>query len=65
MLASGGIVFTIGLVAFALHLAWQISAVRYRRSRFSACALFKGNRDSGLILFATMILDVVVRRVVG
>jgi 4-hydroxybenzoate polyprenyltransferase len=62
--AGAGIVFSIGLVAFAAHLSWQIS--RFRTGDPDLCLrLFKSNRDAGLILFAAMVLDVLVRRAVG
>ncbi|MGX1110382.1 MULTISPECIES: 4-hydroxybenzoate octaprenyltransferase [Bradyrhizobium] len=50
----------IGLAAFALHLAWQV-----RRLDISDGALclriFKSNRDAGFILFASLIVDAVLR----
>ncbi|KRQ09275.1 MULTISPECIES: 4-hydroxybenzoate octaprenyltransferase [Bradyrhizobium] len=50
----------IGLAAFALHLAWQV-----RRLDISDGALclriFKSNRDAGLILFASLVVDAVLR----
>ena len=62
--AGAGIVFSIGLVAFAAQLSWQIS--RFRIGDPDLCLkLFKSNRDAGLILFAAMVLDVLVRRAVG
>ena len=62
--AGAGIVFSIGLVAFAAQLSWQIS--RFRTGDPDLCLkLFKSNRDAGLILFAAMVLDVLVRRAVG
>jgi 4-hydroxybenzoate polyprenyltransferase len=62
--AGAGIVFSIGLVAFAAQLSWQIS--RFRTGDPDLCLrLFKSNRDAGLILFAAMVLDVLARRAVG
>ncbi|HZO46318.1 MAG TPA: 4-hydroxybenzoate octaprenyltransferase [Xanthobacteraceae bacterium] len=62
--AGAGLVFSIGLFAFAAQLSWQIS--RFRIGDPDLCLrLFKSNRDAGLILFAAMVLDVVVRRAVG
>jgi 4-hydroxybenzoate polyprenyltransferase len=62
--AGAGIVFSIGLVAFAAHLSWQIS--RFRTGDPDLCLkLFKSNRDAGLILFAAMVLDVLAHRVGG
>ena len=62
--AGAGLVFSLGLLAFATQLSWQIS--RFRIGDPDLCLrLFKSNRDAGLILFAAMVLDVVVRRAVG
>jgi 4-hydroxybenzoate polyprenyltransferase len=50
----------IGLAAFAVHLVWQI-----RRLEISDPALclriFKSNRDAGLLLFAGLLADAVMR----
>jgi 4-hydroxybenzoate polyprenyltransferase len=60
-LAGGGIVFALGLMAFAGHLAWQI--VRLDIGNPDLClALFKSNRDAGLILFAGLTLDALAHR---
>jgi 4-hydroxybenzoate polyprenyltransferase len=59
VLASGGIVFALGLAAFAAHLCWQI--FRLDIDDPDLClALFKSNRDAGLILFATLLLDAAI-----
>ena len=59
-LAGAGLIFAIGLAAFAMHLAWQVR--RLDISDPALCLrLFKSNRDAGLILFAGMILDAAVR----
>ncbi len=59
-LAGGGIIFAIGLAAFAVHLAWQV--LRLDMADPALCLrLFKSNRDAGLILFAAMILDAALR----
>jgi 4-hydroxybenzoate polyprenyltransferase len=59
--AGGGVVFALGLLAFAGHLAWQV--VRLDINDPVLClALFKSNRDAGLILFAAFILDALVAR---
>jgi len=61
-LALGGARWSawIGLIAFAFHLAWQI-----RRLDISDPALclrvFKSNRDAGLLLFAGLLVDAVMR----
>jgi 4-hydroxybenzoate polyprenyltransferase len=55
-MAGGGVVLAIGLAAFAAHLAWQIA--RLDIAKPDVClAVFKSDRDAGLILFAGMVLD--------
>jgi 4-hydroxybenzoate polyprenyltransferase len=50
----------IGLAAFAAHLVWQIR--RLEISDPALCLrLFKSNRDAGLLLFAGLLLDAVLR----
>jgi 4-hydroxybenzoate polyprenyltransferase len=58
---GGGLVFTLGLAAFAAHLAWQIARIDIT-SPESCLMMFRSNRDAGLILFAALILDAAVRR---
>jgi 4-hydroxybenzoate polyprenyltransferase len=61
--AGAGIVFAIGLLAFAGHLAWQVA--RLDIDDPDRClALFKSDRDAGLILFAGMLLDAFARTLV-
>ncbi|MGO8909686.1 MAG: 4-hydroxybenzoate octaprenyltransferase [Bradyrhizobium sp.] len=59
-LAGAGLPAWIGLAAFAAHLVWQI-----RRLKISDPALclriFKSNRDAGLLLFAGLLADAVMR----
>jgi len=59
-LAGAGLPAWIGLAAFAAHLVWQI-----RRLEISDPALclriFKSNRDAGLLLFAGLLADAVMR----
>jgi 4-hydroxybenzoate polyprenyltransferase len=58
--AGAGPVFALGLAAFAGHLAWQI--VQLDISDPDRClALFKSDRDAGLILFAGLVLDAALR----
>ncbi len=61
--AGAGAVFAIGLIAFALHLAWQIHTIEIADPAL-CLRLFKSNRDAGLILFAALILDATVAAVV-
>jgi len=54
--AGAGVVFAVGLVAFAAHLARQI--VRLDSADPDNClAVFKSDRDAGLIPFAGLLLD--------
>jgi 4-hydroxybenzoate polyprenyltransferase len=54
--AGGGLVFTLGLLAFAAHLSWQI--VKLDIADPDNClAVFKSDRDAGLILFAGLVLQ--------
>ena len=59
-LAGSGIAAWIGLALFAVQLAWQV-----RRLNISDPALclrvFKSNREAGLILFAGLLVDAVMR----
>jgi 4-hydroxybenzoate polyprenyltransferase len=52
-LAGAGALFFLGLAAFAGHLCWQIARLDIRDPGL-CLALFKSNRDAGLILFAGM-----------
>jgi 4-hydroxybenzoate polyprenyltransferase len=59
--AGAGPIFALGLLAFAAHLAWQV--VRLDIADPDRClALFKSDRDAGLILFAGLLLDAALRR---
>jgi 4-hydroxybenzoate polyprenyltransferase len=54
--AGAGFVFALGLAAFAAHLAWQ--TMRIDIDDPDLClALFRSNRDAGLMLFAGLVLD--------
>jgi len=59
-LAGAGLPAWIGLAAFAVHLVWQI-----RRLEISdpvlCLRIFKSNRDAGLLLFAGLLADAVMR----
>ena len=58
-LAAGGrLIFLLGMLAFAAHLAWQV--LRLDINDPAHCLkLFKSNRDAGLILFGAMLLEAV------
>jgi 4-hydroxybenzoate polyprenyltransferase len=54
--AGAALIFALGLLAFALHLAWQIARLDVD-DPVNCLAVFKSNRDAGLILFAGLALD--------
>jgi len=59
--AGAGLLFALGLLAFAGHLSWQI--VRLDIADPDNClAVFKSDRDAGLILFAGLALDAALPR---
>lgn len=58
-MAGGGIIFTIGIVGFAAHLAWQVSRLDIDDPAH-CLVLFKSNRDAGLILFGAMLLETAI-----
>jgi 4-hydroxybenzoate polyprenyltransferase len=49
-----------GLIAFAAHLAWQVSRLRINDPAL-CLRVFKSNRDAGLLLFAGLLVDAVMR----
>jgi 4-hydroxybenzoate polyprenyltransferase len=56
VLAGARWLFALGLAAFAVHLAWQVR--RLDIDYPAGClALFKSNRDAGLLLFAGLVLE--------
>jgi 4-hydroxybenzoate polyprenyltransferase len=58
--AGAGLVFALGLLAFAAHLAWQIARLDVD-DPIGCLVVFKSNRDAGLILFAGLVLDAALR----
>ncbi len=56
LMVGGGLIFTLGLIAFAVHLAWQVTRLDIDDPAH-CLVLFKSNRDAGLILFGAMLLD--------
>jgi 4-hydroxybenzoate polyprenyltransferase len=58
--AGAGVVFALGLLIFAAHLAWQIRRLDID-DPVNCLVVFKSNRDAGLILFAALALDAAVR----
>jgi 4-hydroxybenzoate polyprenyltransferase len=58
LMAGGGLIFLLGLIAFAAHLTWQVMRLDINDSAH-CLKLFRSNRDAGLILFAAMLLEAV------
>ncbi len=54
--AGAGLVFALGLLAFAAHLGWQIARLNIANPD-NCLAVFKSDRDAGLILFVGLLLD--------
>jgi 4-hydroxybenzoate polyprenyltransferase len=54
--AGGGAIFAVGMLAFATHLAWQIGRLDID-DPLCCLAVFKSNRDAGLILFAALVVQ--------
>jgi 4-hydroxybenzoate polyprenyltransferase len=59
-LAGAGLAAFLGLGLFAVHLAFQVACLD-RQDGAGALRLFRSNREAGLILFAAMILDSLIR----
>jgi 4-hydroxybenzoate polyprenyltransferase len=59
-LAGAGLAAWIGLAAFAAHLVWQIARLKIGDSAL-CLRVFKSNRDAGLLLFAGLLVDAVMR----
>jgi 4-hydroxybenzoate polyprenyltransferase len=60
-LAGAGALFWVGLAAFAVHLGWQVVRLDIRDPDM-CLAVFKSDRDAGLMLFAGMVADALWRR---
>jgi 4-hydroxybenzoate polyprenyltransferase len=59
LMAGGGAIFGLGLIAFAVHLGWQVMRIDIDDPAH-CLMLFKSNRDAGLILFGAMLLDAAI-----
>ena len=62
--AGAGALGYLGVCAFAGHLAWQVAKLRERDGR-GALALFRANRNAGLILFVGLAADTVAQGLAG
>jgi 4-hydroxybenzoate polyprenyltransferase len=58
--AGAGIAAALALAAFAAHLAWQIARLDVD-DPLNCLAVFKSNRDAGLVLFAGLAIDAWLR----
>ena len=56
LLVGGGSIALMGWLAYAAHLAWQLSRVE-GADPATALRLFRSNRDAGLLLFAGIALQ--------
>jgi 4-hydroxybenzoate polyprenyltransferase len=59
-LAGAGWMAWLGLAAFAAHLVWQLWRVEIGDSKL-CLKIFKSNRDAGLLLFAGLLVDAMLR----
>ena len=59
-LAGAGSMAWIGLLAFAAHLCWQIAKLEIGDPAL-CLRIFKSNRDAGLLLFAGLLVDAMLR----
>ena len=59
-LSATGVWGWIGLAAFAVHLGWQIARLKIDDPAL-CLRVFKSNRDAGLILFAGLLADALMR----
>ncbi len=57
-MAGGELIFALGMIAFAAHLAWQVTRLDINDPAH-CLMLFKSNRDAGLILFLALLLEAV------
>jgi 4-hydroxybenzoate polyprenyltransferase len=58
--AGAGALASIGLAVLAVHLAWQIRTLEIDDSAL-CLRLFRSNRDAGLLLFAGLVADALLR----
>jgi 4-hydroxybenzoate polyprenyltransferase len=61
--AGAGLMFMLGLAAFAAHLAWQIATIDIDDPE-SCLKMFRANRDAGLILFVALLVDAAIQHAV-
>ena len=59
--AGAGVLFAAGLALFAAHLSWQIRRLDVADPAL-CLAVFKSNRDAGLVLFAAIVAEGLARQ---
>lgn len=59
-LTGVGLFGWLGLAAFAAHLGWQVARIK-RDDGARALVLFRSNRDAGLLLFAGLALEALLK----
>jgi 4-hydroxybenzoate polyprenyltransferase len=59
-ISGAGLAAWAGLMAFAAHLGWQIARLKIDDPAL-CLRVFKSNRDAGLLLFAGLLADAVMR----
>jgi 4-hydroxybenzoate polyprenyltransferase len=59
-LSGAGLAGWMALAAFAVHLCWQIAQLRIDDPAL-CLRVFKSNRDAGLLLFAGLLVDALIR----
>src|SRR6202521_785322 len=60
--AGAGLPAWIGLAAFAAHLIWQVKRLQINDPAL-CLRIFRSNRDAGLLLFAGLLVDALVKAV--
>src|SRR5215475_10422903 len=59
-LAGSGPAAWVGLAVFAIHLGWQVRRLKINDPAL-CLRIFRSNREAGLILFAGLVIDAVMR----
>lgn len=59
-LCGAGLIFYIGLILGAVHLAWQIITINID-DEMNCLYRFRSNRDYGTIIFAAILLDMAIK----
>jgi 4-hydroxybenzoate polyprenyltransferase len=60
LMSGGGLIALVGILAFASHLVWQVRRLDVNDAAL-CLALFRSNRDAGLLLFSGLALEAFLR----